>query len=71
MYKSIQIQEQIHHSTEAFLPSVDGEYTFFQVYFPGNSENEVYQRCAFNRTVRREIVIRVQQLLHIHMNIIR
>ena len=42
----------IHHRAGALLPSVDGEYKFLQIYFLGNSEAEVNQRCAINRAAR-------------------
>ncbi|KAF2890849.1 hypothetical protein ILUMI_15324, partial [Ignelater luminosus] len=56
---TFKIQGQIHHRAGALLPSVDGEYKFLQIYFLGNSEVELNQRCAINRAAKREIIMQL------------
>ncbi|XP_050326830.1 uncharacterized protein LOC126757177 isoform X1 [Bactrocera neohumeralis] len=63
---TFKIQGQIHHRAGALLPSVNGEYKYLQIYFLGNSETEINQRCGINRATRREIIVQLQQLLHEH-----
>ncbi|XP_039957025.1 uncharacterized protein LOC120772464 isoform X1 [Bactrocera tryoni] len=63
---TFKIQGQIHHRAGALLPSVDDEYKYLQIYFLGNSETEINQRCGINRATRREIIVQLQQLLHAH-----
>lgn len=53
------------------MSSVNGEYKFLQIYFLGNSEAEVNQRCAINHAAKREIILQLQQLLHEHNQLIR
>ncbi|EFN61253.1 Uncharacterized ATP-dependent helicase YHR031C, partial [Camponotus floridanus] len=68
---TFKIQGQIHHRAGALLPSVDGEYKFLQIYFLGNSEAEINQRCAINHAARREIIVQLQQLLHAHNQLVQ
>ncbi|KAF2903263.1 hypothetical protein ILUMI_02923 [Ignelater luminosus] len=63
---TFKIQGQIHHRAGALLLSLDGEYKFLQIYFLGNSEVELKQRCAINRAAKRKIIMQLQQLLHTH-----
>ncbi|KAF2891841.1 hypothetical protein ILUMI_14332, partial [Ignelater luminosus] len=65
------IEGQIHHRAGALLPSVDDEYKFLQIYFLGNSEVELNQRCAINRAAKREIIMQLQQLLHTHNQLVQ
>ena len=42
--------------------------TFLQIYFIGNSNDQVNQRCGINETTKREIVESLQNLFHEHKN---
>lgn len=66
----IQIQGQIYHRVGALLPPPDGDYQFMQMYFMGNTANEVDQRCAHNPSTRRPIVERLQTFLHRHNRLV-
>lgn len=61
---TIQIQGQIHHSAGALLPQLNEDHKFLQIYFLGNSNDELNQRCAIFRAMKREIIEQLQQLLH-------
>lgn len=61
---AFQIQGQIHHRAGALLPPVNADHKFLQIYFLGNSDAEINQRCAISRAVKREIIGQLQQLLH-------
>ncbi|XP_044592065.1 uncharacterized protein LOC123270186 [Cotesia glomerata] len=68
---SLQIQGQIYHLLEALLPLPGADYQFLQIYFMGNSDAEVDQRCAHNPTVKRAIVKRLQTFLHQNNELIK
>lgn len=46
------------------MPSINADHKFLQIYFLGNSDNEINRRCAVNQAVKREIITQLQQLLH-------
>lgn len=68
---NLQIQGQIHHRAGALLPPVNDDHKFLQIYFLGNSDAEVNQRCAINRAAKREIIMQLQQLLHEHNQLVQ
>lgn len=63
-YIKLKIQGQIYHLLGALLPPSDADFQFLQIYFMGNSDEEVNQRCVYNPTVKRAIVKRLQNFLH-------
>lgn len=65
-----QIQGQIYHLAGSLLPSSD-DAKFLQVYFVGNSEDELNQRCAGSSNTRREIIEQLQELFHRHNALIK
>lgn len=62
----MQIQGQIYHRAGSLLPNDDEDHQFLQIYFMGNSNDEVDQRCAHNASINREIVQQLQSILHEH-----
>lgn len=71
IFSMLQIQGQIYHRAGSLLPSADVNNQFLQIYFMGNSNDEVTRRCAQNPTVKREIIEQLQNLLHEHNDLIR
>lgn len=63
---ALQIQGQIYHRAGALLPPPNADHEFLQIYFMGNSIEEVDQRCAINRSLKREIVAQLQTIFHKH-----
>ncbi|XP_018792467.1 PREDICTED: uncharacterized protein LOC108971093 [Bactrocera latifrons] len=61
---------QIYHRTGSLLPMPDEDYTFLQIYFMGDSAREVDQRCAYNNSVRRSIVEKLQTFFHQHNELV-
>lgn len=53
------------------MPLPDAEYRFLQIYFIGNAEDEVNQRCTINTNVRRDIVAELQGMMHEHNNLVQ
>ncbi|XP_063931152.1 uncharacterized protein LOC135143203 [Zophobas morio] len=47
---TFKIQGQIYHLLGTLLPVPDADYQFLQIYFMGNSDAEVDNRCAHNPT---------------------
>lgn len=62
----MQIQGQIYHRTGSLLPLPDSNYNLLQIYFMGDSANQVDQRCAHNNSVKRPIVEQLQTFFHQH-----
>jgi len=46
----LQIKGQIHHHVRALLPPVNADHKFLQIYFLGNSDDEINQRCAIAKS---------------------
>lgn len=59
-----QIQGQIYHRVGALLPPTDADHQFLQIYFMGNTSQEVHQRCLHNGNVDRAIVQQLQDMFH-------
>lgn len=49
----------------------DGDYKFLQVYFMGNSTEEIDQHCANNSSVRRSMVEQLQIFFHQHNQLVK
>ncbi|KAE9524438.1 hypothetical protein AGLY_015159 [Aphis glycines] len=69
-YKAF-IQGQIHHRADALLPQPNEDHKFLQIYFVGNSANELEQRCAIFPANKREIIRQLQIHLHEHNQLVR
>jgi hypothetical protein len=49
----LQIQGQIYHRAGSLLPFPDTEPQFLQIYFVGNSNDELNRRCTIPPSARR------------------
>lgn len=67
---TLQIQGQIYHKIGSLLPFPDANHQFLQIYFLGNTENEVQTRCAFFTNAKRMIIQELQTLFHEHNELI-
>lgn len=69
-FSSYQIQGQVYHKIGSLLPVPDSDYEFLQMYFMGNSNVEIEQRCEIGRgqnntnNLKREIIERLQNFFH-------
>lgn len=63
---NIQIQGQIHHRAGSLLPQPNQDHKFLQIYFIGNSSDELDQSCAIFNAMKREIIHQLQEFLHEH-----
>lgn len=61
---TLQIKGQIYHQAGSLLPLPDADHQFLQIYFIGNDEDEANRRCQISSSVRRDIIIRIQTMLH-------
>lgn len=68
---TLQVQGQIYHKVGSLLPFGDANYQFLQIYFIGNSSDEVNQRCAIGSNTKREIVEQLQNLFHEQNELVR
>ncbi|XP_076265190.1 uncharacterized protein LOC143199329 [Rhynchophorus ferrugineus] len=67
---TFKIQGQIYHRAGSLLPVSDSDNKFLQIYFMGNSPQEIDLRCAHNNLVKRSIVEQLQTLFHQHNQLI-
>lgn len=68
---TLQIQGQIYHRAGSLLPLPDSDHQFLQLYFIGNSNDEVNQPCAINTNTKRGIIQPLHELLHQHNELLR
>ncbi|CAG9773218.1 unnamed protein product [Ceutorhynchus assimilis] len=66
---TFKIQGQIYHPTGSLLPTPDSDSKFLQIYFMGDSERQVDQRCAHNNSVR-PIGEQLQTFFHQHNELV-
>lgn len=43
---------------------MNSDHKFLQIYFLGNSDAEINQRCSISHAIKREIIAQLQNLLH-------
>lgn len=65
------VQGQIYHKAGSLLPLPDQPPKFLQLYFIGNDQMEIDQRCSYISGTRREIVDNLQKMLQEHNDLIR
>lgn len=53
------------------MPLNGDDYKYLQIYFIGDDEQEVTQRCRYNPSSKREIVRSLQSFFHQHNALIR
>ncbi|XP_049301889.1 uncharacterized protein LOC125775391 isoform X2 [Bactrocera dorsalis] len=67
----IHVHGQMFHLAGSLLPHPDQEHKYLQIYFLGDSHDEVNRRCAIFNTTKREIIEQLQQMLHEHNGLIK
>lgn len=68
---TFKVQGQMYHRAGSLLPVPDEDYKFLQIYFMGDANDQVDQRCRFNTGTRREIVAELQQFFERNNELIR
>lgn len=63
---TFKIQGQIYHQAGSLLPYPDADHQFLQIYFIGDENRELDQRCAIVLNTRREIIRDLQRFFHQH-----
>ncbi|XP_046965797.1 uncharacterized protein LOC124534146 [Vanessa cardui] len=63
------IQGQIYHRIGSLLPTNE-QPKFLQIYFMGDENSEVDRRCQTIQGVERDIVLKIQRMLHEHNSLI-
>lgn len=61
---TLQIQGQIYHRAGALLPFPDANHQFLQIYFIGDENRELNERCTIGSHTRREIICDLQRFFH-------
>lgn len=63
---TFKIQGQIYHHAGSLLPYPDADHKFSQIYFIGDENRELDQRCAIVLNTRRKIILELQRFFHQH-----
>lgn len=61
---TFRIQGQIYHRIGSLLPMPGDDHKFLQIYFIGNEEEEIDQRCSIAVTTNRDIITKLQEFFH-------
>jgi hypothetical protein len=65
---TFKVQGQVYHRVGSLLPLPNEEHRFLQIYFMGDEQQEVKQRCNNIPGTHQDIVIELQQMLYQHNN---
>lgn len=68
---TFKIQGQVYHCIGSLLPVPDVEHKFLQIYFMGDDDLQIDQRCSYNQGTRREIISDLQTFFHQNNALIR
>ncbi|XP_071042241.1 uncharacterized protein [Parasteatoda tepidariorum] len=68
---TFKVQGQIYHRAGSLLPLPGADHKFLQIYFMGNTNDQVNQRCQLNNGTKREIVTTLQNFFNQHNQLIR
>ena len=68
---TIKVKGQIYHKAGSLLPFPDGQHKFLQMYFIGDSNDELNARCGISTGIKRSIVSQLQELFHEKNNLVR
>lgn len=68
---TFKIQGQIYHRLGSLLPVPDDEHKFLQIYFMGDDDVQVDQRCSISPGTKHQIISSLQSFLHQHNSLIK
>ncbi|PAA84583.1 hypothetical protein BOX15_Mlig017082g4 [Macrostomum lignano] len=68
---TFKVQGQVYHLVGSLLPLQGEEPKFLQIYFMGDSHEEVERRCRIAPGVRPNIVFELQEIMHAHNKYVR
>lgn len=62
---------QIYHRIGSILPNDQGDCKFLQVYFIGDNDQELNQRCINNKDTNRTIINNLQSFFHANNHLVK
>ncbi|KIH68829.1 hypothetical protein ANCDUO_00836 [Ancylostoma duodenale] len=68
---TFKVKGQIYHRVGSLLPLPNENHKFLQIYFMGDEEQQVNQRCGNTAGTRRNIVLNLQRMFHQHINLVK
>lgn len=63
---TFKVQGQIYHLLGSLLPVQEEECKYLQIYFMGDDDKQIDQRCKFYPGSKREIIVLLQSFFHQH-----
>lgn len=61
---------QIYHLIGSLLPTEKNEPKFLQIYFMGDEQEQIKQRCKIVNGLRQDVIQNIQRCLHQNNNLI-
>ncbi|RCN45089.1 hypothetical protein ANCCAN_08899 [Ancylostoma caninum] len=68
---TFKVKGQIYHRLGSLLPLPNENHKFLQIYFMGDEQQQVNQRCGNTDGTRRNIVLNLQRMFHQHNNLVK
>ncbi|UYV69073.1 hypothetical protein LAZ67_6002272 [Cordylochernes scorpioides] len=68
---TFKVQGQTYHHAGSLLPLPNAEHKYLQIYFMGNTDEQINRRCQLNVSTKREIVAELQNLFEQHNGLIK
>ncbi|GFV02612.1 helitron_like_N domain-containing protein [Trichonephila clavipes] len=68
---TFKVQGQIYHHVGSLLPFPKANHKYLQIYFMGNTDEQINRRCQLNMSIKREIVAELQNLFEQHNELIK
>ncbi|UYV74016.1 hypothetical protein LAZ67_11001852, partial [Cordylochernes scorpioides] len=68
---TFKVQGQIYYHAGSLLPLPNDEHKYFQIYFMGNTDEQINRRCQLNVSTKREIVAELQNMFEQHNELIK
>nr|XP_042905176.1 uncharacterized protein LOC122270735 [Parasteatoda tepidariorum] len=59
---TFKVQGQIYHHAGSLLPLPNADHKYLQIYFMGNTDEQINRRCQLNMSTKREVVAELQNL---------
>ncbi|VDM94649.1 unnamed protein product [Onchocerca ochengi] len=69
--QTFKVEGKIYHKACSLFTLPDGQHKFLQMYFIGDSNDELNARCGIHNDIERSIVSPLQQLFHEKNNLVR
>ena len=68
---TFKVKGQVYHRIGSLLPIRNENARFLQIYYIGDQQNQAQRRCDDNRETRIDILLNLQEMLHLSNSYVR